>query len=114
MKSIIKTKYYDYVAIKDKKGQNLRIHQMVMEYYLQKHIDTDRFEVHHLSHNTRENNIQNLIILPCYVHDSFEGHYKRYKNKDKSKNYYSKQDMINLINEYKISKTDKKRLIDSL
>lgn len=114
LKTILHNGKYYQVAIKFAKDQNLLIHQMVMEQYLQQHIDTTKYDIHHLSHDPKDNRIQNLILLPRAVHDSFEGHYKAYKNKTKTGLKYTKKDMIKFINEYNISDEDKQRLIKSL
>lgn len=114
LKNVLSFKKYYAVAIKEKKDQNLLIHQMVMEYHLQEKIDTKVYDIHHLNHDSRDNRIQNLMLLPRSVHDSFEGHYKYYKNKNPKKVFYSKKDMINFINHYDITAEQKERLQKSL
>lgn len=106
-------KYYA-VAIKFGKDQNTLIHQMVVEYYLQKRIDPKEYEIHHLSHRTEQNDISNLMLLPTNLHSKFESYYKCYKGGPNFRIMHTKQDMIDLINSFNIPKKDKKRLIDSL
>ena len=114
LKNVLSFKKYYAVAIKEKKDQNLLIHQMVMEYHLQEKIDTKVYDIHHLNHNSKDNRIENLMLLPRSVHDSFEGHYKYYKNKNPKKVFYSKKDMINFISKYDLTAEEKERLQKSL
>ena len=114
LKTILKSKKYYMVAIKINNDQNLLIHQMIMQHYFQKHIDTDRFDIHHLNHNSFDNRLKNLIVLPKNVHCTFEGYWKYYKNKNPKKNKYSKKNMVDLINGFDISIEDKRRLINNL
>lgn len=114
MMKVFKFKKYFAVAIKFKNDQNTLIHQMVMEYYLQKRIDPKKYEIHHLSHRTEQNNISNLLLLPKRIHSKFESYYKCYVGSQYFQIKHTKQDMINLINGFDISQIAKQRLIDSL
>lgn len=111
---VFKFKNYLAVAIKFGKDQNTLIHQMVVEHHFQKHIDTKKYDIHHLSHRPWQNDISNLIVLPTNVHIKFENYYKCYKGTKYFSKIHTKQEVIDLINSFNISKTDKQRLIDSL
>lgn len=106
---IIKTQRYFQVGIKTETGNNLYIHKMVAEYHYQKFIDTNKYEIHHLSHNPAECNIENLVILPSTIHKEFETCFKRMV-----KGKMTKEEVITMINKFDILALDKKKLIKSL
>lgn len=98
----------------DRKTKTLYVHKIVWQSYFKKKIKRG-FVLHHLNHDSYDNRIQNMIILPKSIHSKFEIFYNLYKQKS---DYYNKSitkdELIEKIWQFDIEQSLKEKLINSL
>lgn len=94
--------------------KTLYVHKMVWQSYFKKKIKRG-FVIHHLNHDSFDNRIQNMLLLPREVHSKFEVFYNVYKHKS---DFYivsmTKDELIEKIYDFDISEEDQQKLINSL
>lgn len=102
--------------------RNVYIHVMVWETYNQRKYDRKKYNVHHITYNSKQNNTyQNLMLIPKRIHHSFHNLLQIYLGKTRyafGKKYtkqISYESFVKIINSYVgVSVKDKQRLIDSV
>lgn len=85
------------------------IHVMVWQSYNKKKYDGKKYNLHHISFNKQQNQIQNIMLLPANYHHSFHNQVKMF---EEGKIDYNK--LLKSINSYKLSAQYKQILVNSL
>ena len=101
-------------ATKNGTRKTLYVHKIVWQSIYKKKIKRG-YVIHHLNHDSFDNRIQNMILLPKYIHSRFEIYYNLYAHK--SEYYYktlSKEELIEKIEEFDIDDELKQKLIDNI
>lgn len=94
--------------------KTLYVHKIVWQSYFKKTIKRG-YVIHHINHDSFDNRIQNMMLLPRYIHSRFEIYYNVYKHKS---DFYSatmtKEEIIDRIENFNISDENKQKLIENL
>lgn len=93
----------------DKWAKQKYIHVMVWQSYNKKKYDGKKFNLHHISFDKQQNQIENILLIPATYHHSFHNQVKLF---EEGKIDYNK--LLNVINNYRLSTQAKQILINSL
>lgn len=101
-------------VFKDRKYKTYYVHKMVWQSYNQQKVPKG-YVVHHLNHNSFDNRIENMVLLPRAIHSVFEIKYTIYKQSSAFyKKVITKEELENTINKFDISEQIKQKLIENL